>query len=45
LRCGGGCGSIAVTDACVATHEQSIRGVLSCFDRVLFRAYVPPMSG
>ena len=32
-------------DAFVAKHEQSIRGVLSCFDRVLFRGYVPLMSG
>jgi hypothetical protein len=28
-------------DAFVAKHEKSIRGVLSCFDRVLFRGYVP----
>jgi hypothetical protein len=32
-------------DAFVAKHEKSIRGVLSCFDRVLFRGYVPLMSG
>ncbi len=32
-------------DAFVAKHEQSVRGVLSCFDRVLFRGYVPLMSG
>jgi len=32
-------------DAFVAKHEQSIRGVLSCFDRVLFRGYIPLMSG
>jgi len=25
----------------VAKHENAIRGVLSCFDRVLFRGYVP----
>jgi hypothetical protein len=32
-------------DAFVAKHRQAIRGVLSCFDRVLFRGYVPLMSG
>ena len=32
-------------DAFVAKHEKSIRGVRSCFDRVLFRGYVPLMSG
>jgi len=32
-------------DAFLAKHEKSIRGVLSCFDRVLFRGYVPLMSG
>ena len=26
-------------DAVVTKHEQSIRGVLSCFDRVLFRSH------
>jgi hypothetical protein len=32
-------------DAFVAKHEKSIRGVLSCFDRVLFRGYVPLTGG
>ena len=32
-------------DAFVAKHTNAIRGVLSCFDRVLFRGYVPLMSG
>jgi hypothetical protein len=32
-------------DAFVAKHAPAIRGVLSCFDRVLFRGYVPLMSG
>ena len=32
-------------DAFLAKHTQVIRGVLSCFDRVLFRGYVPLMSG
>jgi hypothetical protein len=32
-------------DAFVAKHQHVIRGVLSCFDRVLFRGYVPLMSG
>src|SRR4029453_9309588 len=32
-------------DAFVAKHANAIRGVLSCFDRVLFRGYVPLMSG
>ena len=45
LRQDHGCGSIAAMDAFVAKHEKSIRGVLSCFDRVLFRGYVPLMSG
>jgi hypothetical protein len=31
--------------AFVAKHQHVIRGVLSCFDRVLFRGYVPLMSG
>jgi len=32
-------------DALVTKHANAIRGVLSCFDRVLFRGYVPLMSG
>jgi hypothetical protein len=32
-------------EAFVAKHAQKIRGTLSCFDRVLFRGYVPLMSG
>jgi hypothetical protein len=32
-------------DAFVAKHAPAIRGVLSCCDRVLFRGYVPLMSG
>ena len=32
-------------DAFVTKHTHAIRGVLSCFDRVLFRGYVPLMSG
>ena len=39
------CGSIGAMDAFVAKHRHVIRGVLSCFDRVLFRGYVPLMSG
>jgi hypothetical protein len=26
-------------------HESKISGVLSCFDRMLFRGYLPLMSG
>jgi hypothetical protein len=29
----------------VAKHAAKIRGTLSCFDRVLFRGYLPLMSG
>jgi len=32
-------------DAFVAKHAHAIRGVLSCFDRVLLRGYLPLMSG
>jgi hypothetical protein len=32
-------------DAFVTKHAPAIRGVLACFDRVLFRGYVPLMSG
>jgi hypothetical protein len=32
-------------DAFVTNHAHAIRGVLSCFDRVLLRGYVPLMSG
>jgi len=32
-------------DAFVTKHAHAIRGVLSCFDRVLFPGYVPLMSG
>ena len=29
----------------VRRHEARIHGVLSCFDRMLFRGYLPIMSG
>jgi len=29
----------------VTKHAHAIQGVVSCFDRVLFRGYVPLMSG
>ena len=29
----------------VSKHEDRIHGVLSCFDRMLFRGYLPIMSG
>ena len=29
----------------IRRHEAHIHGVLSCFDRVLFRGYLPIMSG
>ena len=29
----------------VRRHEARIQGVLSCFDRMLFRGYLPIMSG
>jgi len=29
----------------VLKHEAKIAGVLSCFDRMLFRGYLPIMSG
>jgi hypothetical protein len=29
----------------VAKHATKIRGMLSCFDRMLFRGYLPLMSG
>jgi hypothetical protein len=32
-------------DKFVARHAGKIRGTLSCFDRVLFRGYLPIMSG
>jgi hypothetical protein len=32
-------------DAFLAKHAEVIQGVLSCFDRVLFRGYLPLMSG
>lgn len=32
-------------DAFLAKHADAIGGVLSCFDRVLFRGYLPLMSG
>ncbi len=44
LHGGGHRGWISAMDAFVAKHA-AIRGVLSCFDRVLFRGYVPLMSG
>ena len=32
-------------DEFVRKHEDRIHGVLSCFDRMLFRGYLPIMSG
>ena len=32
-------------EAFVAKHAAKVRGTLSCFDRVLFRGYLPLMSG
>jgi hypothetical protein len=29
----------------IRRHAKAIRGVLSCFDRMLFRGYLPIMSG
>ena len=29
----------------IGKHEARIPGVLSCFDRMLFRGYLPIMSG
>ena len=29
----------------IRKHEDRIHGVLSCFDRMLFRGYLPIMSG
>ena len=29
----------------ISKHEERIHGVLSCFDRMLFRGYLPIMSG
>ena len=29
----------------IRRHEAHIHGVLSCFDRMLFRGYLPIMSG
>ena len=32
-------------DQFIATHADKIQGTLSCFDRVLFRGYLPFFSG
>ena len=32
-------------DQFIRKHENRIHGVLSCFDRMLFRGYLPIMSG
>jgi len=32
-------------DQFIATHTDKLQGVLSCFDRVLFRGYLPFFSG
>ena len=29
----------------ISKHQERIHGVLSCFDRMLFRGYLPIMSG
>jgi hypothetical protein len=29
----------------IRKHAEVVRGVLSCFDRMLFRGYLPLMSG
>jgi len=36
---------MAAMETFVAKHAAKIRGTLSCFDRVLFRGYLPLMSG
>jgi hypothetical protein len=36
---------MAAMEAFVAKHAAKVRGTLSCFDRVLFRGYLPLMSG
>ena len=36
---------MAAMEAFVAKHAAKIRGTLGCFDRVLFRGYLPLMSG
>src|SRR5438128_10462044 len=36
---------IAAMESFVAKHAAKIRGTLGCFDRVLFRGYLPLMSG
>jgi hypothetical protein len=36
---------IAAMESFVAKHAARIRGTLGCFDRVLFRGYLPLMSG
>jgi hypothetical protein len=32
-------------DQFIAKHADKLQGTLSCFDRVLFRGYVPFLSG
>ena len=36
---------MAAMEAFVAKHAAKIRGTLCCFDRVLFRGYLPLRSG
>ncbi len=36
---------MAAMETFVAKHAAKVRGTLSCFDRVLFRGYLPLMSG
>src|SRR2546426_7395406 len=36
---------MAAMEAFVAKHAAKIRSTLSCFDRMLFRGYLPLMSG
>jgi hypothetical protein len=36
---------MAAMETFTAKHAAKIQGVLSCFDRMLFRGYLPLMSG
>jgi len=36
---------MATMETFVVKHATKIRGTLGCFDRVLFRGYLPLMSG
>src|SRR5262245_3629211 len=38
-------GCVARMDQFIAAHTDKLHGVLSCFDRVLFRGYLPFFSG